>query len=177
MRIAERWPNTLSQQAKILMASTRCCSTVILLSILGLFTLTSAGCSSQSSTLNDAQRRDQLLNQADTLYHAKQYSAAKKIYLNAIDGQQFLPITYYRLGNIFYSEKNYIQAQQYYLESLKQKPQAIKTHYNIANTYLRLAEFHLLFFKDNTDSKELSQNTQLLLDSLKDFTQNKPKSN
>lgn len=178
MRIAEqRWSNTLLQLEKTLRVSMPHFSAVILLSVLGLFTLTSVGCSSQSSSLNDAQSRDLLLTQADTLYHAKRYSAAKKIYLEVIDGQQFLPITYYRLGNIFYSEKNYIQAQRYYLESLKQKPQAIKAHYNIANTYLRLAEFHLLFFKDNTNSKQLSQNTQLLLNSLKDFTQKKPKSN
>jgi len=115
MRIAEqRWSNTLLQLEKTLRVSMPHFSAVILLSVLGLFTLTSVGCSSQSSSLNDAQSRDLLLTQADTLYHAKRYSAAKKIYLEVIDGQQFLPITYYRLGNIFYSEKNNSRSRPYY---------------------------------------------------------------
>ena len=130
-----------------------------------------AGCNSQpnQNTLgsghNTSKNVEQLLKEADTLYQAKQYKAAKQIYLQVVDSEKFLPITYYRLGNIFYAEKNLKAAQKYYLESLKQKPQSIKTHYNIGNVYLRLAEFHLTFFKDNANAKQPTQGTRELLDS------------
>ena len=138
-----------------------------LIALLGL-----AGCTSQ---VNETPSHQQLLSQADALYENKQYTDAKKIYLGIVNPEQFLPVTYYRLGNIFFAEKNFIQSQHYYLESLKQKPQSIKTHYNIANVYLRLAEFHLIFFQENTKSKELSQKSQKLLESIEEFTHNKPR--
>ena len=144
---------------------------------LGFLALLSIACSSQPERSSDTQQREQLLTQANSLYQSKQYSAAKTLYLQSVGEQQFLPETLYRLGNIFYFEGNFIKAQEYYLASLKQKHQSTKAHYNIANTYLRLAEFHLLFFKDNTSSKDLSKNTQLLLDSIEDFTQYKSKNN
>lgn len=119
---------------------------------------------------NNDKELEILLKQADTYYSAQQYSQAKQIYLKALEFDDFLPLVYYRLGNISYAEKQFIEAQEYYLESIKLQPNSIKTHYNIANVYLRLAEFHLSFFRDNTGSRELSEKTEDLLSAIRDFS-------
>jgi tetratricopeptide (TPR) repeat protein len=97
----------------------------------------------QQANKNDATVQ---ANLADQFYQSGDYVKAEEAYqqLLKIDPKQ--PAAYYRLGNIAFRNKEFKRASYYFNKSLELMPRNEKAQYNLAVTFLSLAEQHFKYY-------------------------------
>lgn len=85
-------------------------------------------------------------NRADQFYQTGDFVKAESAYQALLKLDQKQPIAYYRLGNIAFRNKQFKRAIFYFNKSLELRPRNDKAQYNLAVTYLSLAEQHFKFY-------------------------------
>ena len=78
-----------------------------------------------------AQKPEELLAKANTLYNESAYDSAAVIYESIINKGYSSATLYYNLGNTYYKLRNYPLAIYYYEKSLKLDPKNEDTKHNI----------------------------------------------
>lgn len=78
-----------------------------------------------------AQKPEELLAKANSLYNESAYDSAATVYRSIIDQGYSSAALYYNLGNTYYKLKNYPLAVYYYEKSLKLEPNNEDTQHNI----------------------------------------------
>lgn len=87
-----------------------------------------------------AQKPEELLTQANSLYNENAYDSALTVYKSIIDKGYSSAALYYNLGNTYYKLKNYPLAIYYYEKSLKLEPNNDDTKHNIEIAQLFLTD-------------------------------------
>lgn len=82
-------------------------------------------------TKSEAQKPEELLIEANTLYNESAYDSAARVYESIINKGYSSATLYYNLGNTYYKLRNYPLAILYYEKSLKLDPNNIDTKHNI----------------------------------------------
>lgn len=80
------------------------------------------------------------LEEADRVFAAKQFDAAEKSYIKAAAKEPSNPKIYGRLGVIYLHQKNYLDAREALLTSLKFEKTVGSRHYNLALAYQGLGD-------------------------------------
>ena len=64
---------------------------------------------------------------ANNLIHSKKYSEARSILENIVSDFPYVSVSYDLLGNIYYLQRDFKQAEQFYQKSLQLSPENIET--------------------------------------------------
>lgn len=82
-----------------------------------------------------------MINQIEALLAAGQWQQAiEQLQLLLEQYPNYAP-AYFLLGNLYYQQKNYVAAIQYYQQAVALKPQLTEAHYNLATSYLVTEQF------------------------------------
>lgn len=87
-----------------------------------------------------AQKPEELLTKANTLYNENSFDSALVIYKSIVDNGYSSATLYYNIGNTYYKLKNYPLAIFYYEKSLKLEPNNEDTKHNIEIAQLFLTD-------------------------------------
>lgn len=87
-----------------------------------------------------AQKPEELLTQANSLYNENSFDSALVVYKNIIDQGYSSATLYYNIGNTYYKLRNYPLAIYYYEKSLKLEPNNTDTQHNIEIAKLFLTD-------------------------------------
>lgn len=87
-----------------------------------------------------AQKPEELLTQANSLYNENAYDSALAVYENIVEQGYSSATLYYNLGNTYYKLRNYPMAIYYYEKSLKLEPNNDDTKHNIEIAKLFLTD-------------------------------------
>lgn len=87
-----------------------------------------------------AQKPEELLTKANSLYNENAYDSALILYKDIIDQGYSSATLYYNLGNTYYKLRNYPLAIYYYEKSLKLEPNNADTKHNIEIAQLFLTD-------------------------------------
>jgi len=115
---------------------------------------------------------------ADQYYKNREFDRAEKAYLNAIRLDNNQTVAHYRLGNIAFRKGQFQQASVFFETALSQSPNNPKIHYNLAASYLSLADKHFSQYLRVTSPKNPQvSRIKKLLDSIQNYgaNQNNPR--
>jgi hypothetical protein len=87
-----------------------------------------------------AQKPEELLTKANSLYNENSFDSALVVYKNIIDQGYSSATLYYNIGNTYYKLRNYPLAIYYYEKSLKLEPNNTDTQHNIEIAQLFLTD-------------------------------------
>ncbi len=92
------------------------------------------------------EKASSALEEADRHYRAGNLDTAEALYLDIVKEDQNSADALYRLGNISFKRGDYQAASGYFSRSIDSLPRNAKAHYNLAVTYLTLAEQHFKYY-------------------------------
>jgi len=81
---------------------------------------------------------EEMLGKADQAFNSREYDTAERYYLKIAALRPDLPKVYNRLGIIYLERKNYKDARDAFLTTLKFDDQLASRHYNLGMAYLGL---------------------------------------
>ncbi len=114
----------------------------------------------QQANKNDATVQANLANQ---FYQNGDFIKAEEAYLQLLKIDPKQPAAYYRLGNIAYRNQQFKRASFYFNKSLELMPRNEKAQYNLAVTFLSLAEQHFNYYTAMLPpDADISRITQIL---------------
>lgn len=111
-------------------------------------------------------------NRADQFYQNGDFSSAETEYQKLLKLDQKQPVAYYRLGNIAFRNKQLKRAIFYFNKSVEMSPRNDKAQYNLAMTYLSLAEQHLKLYTNMVPNEADSVQVNRMLAEIEFFSQN-----
>lgn len=98
--------------------------------------------------------------EASNQYRSGNLDGAEALYLDIIKDDPKNAEAFYRLGNIAFKRGQYQAASGYFARAIDNLPRNAKAHYNLAVTYLTLAEQHFKYYTatapENTDVANVS---------------------
>lgn len=139
------------------------------LSIIGIIGMINilAGCSLVQT--NPSTISSSVYINAEKAYSRKQFSLAKKYYLELLSQKPVNINVLFRLGNIYVKESHWKKAIGYYSEVLKSQPGHEKTHYNLAMLHLSRAHEHMSYYIKHYPS-ENSQSMKKLVGAIGEYS-------
>ena len=112
-----------------------------------------------------------LSKQADELYQSRDFDRAGAIYSEILIQDPKNLQANYRLGNIAFRQQNWAQARTHYSAVIEIEPRHARAQYNLAMTYLTLAERHLKFYAATAGADANLSAVAKLVMALDDITQ------
>ncbi len=123
--------------------------------------------------LNPNNATDKLTNtlkSADKKYQEGHLDSAAELYQAALQLDEYQPSIYYKLGNIAFKQNKLLEAQNWYIKSLQQKPNYIKAHHNLSIVYLSLAKPHMDYFNSNTNKNQTDKTLEAIAELITNYS-------
>lgn len=97
------------------------------------------------------QLRAQIHQKAEGAYQAGKYKEAREGFEELIDLFPEVTMAYYRLGNIFFMQRELSKSAEYFEQVIERSPRNSRAHYNLAMIRLLQSERHLKFYTATMD--------------------------
>lgn len=110
-------------------------------------------------------KTEQLLIKGEKLYRAGDLVAAQEAFKQVLEISPSEEQALYRLGNIYFLQKDFTQSANYFAASISVNPKNSKAHYNLGTIFLMRAEEHMKFFAATApEGVDISRVSRLLAD-------------